>query len=304
MPRRRIQTLSLTDAKERGERWWLGSKRKTAQHWYVSFCLLLSAIQDHLTGISLRNNRNLNWSVTANYYSIVHSVRMLFFLYFGDFPTSHSALRGLGANHRNGHIRLNWLSQFCSELDEPNIPESVNILISDAKQVVDPQTRIGPLISSLGKLRNDSNYEALLMAHEQQHRYVTELFISLADLSKSASDNILEVALERYLSSVSHNLWGLWDAGVLKAMSNSYVTDRLFLNLRAKFVDADIHSKLDGINQKLTVQCDRDNSMDDECDEFERDIRMEQFEGKTSLMRSFNDKISILESALSQEDTI
>jgi len=46
--------------------YWCESPERVSQHWYISFCLLMSAVQDYLIGTSLKHSRNANWAVKCS----------------------------------------------------------------------------------------------------------------------------------------------------------------------------------------------------------------------------------------------
>lgn len=297
MARQQNNVLSLEQAFERGQNWWFRSPERSAQHWYITFCLLMSATQDRLTGITLMHQRNLNWAVTAFYYSMVHSARLLFFLKYGDFPTKHADMQQVfgsqGDNARK--IQFNWIKNFYDNIAEQNKPYLVSVTISDIRRDLDLRHAIGSSLSALGKLRNDANYESLLIAHEKNHRYVPERFQKLACLSQSASASAVEHAIRQYSLAINEGLWKHWNVPLIKWESNEYVRRRLLADLSDKFSGLEeAYNILQHLKDVLIFEIDT-NTDQETSDSFEKAILMEFFEGKTSLMESFNDKIEQLE---------
>ncbi len=46
--------------------YWRESDARVKQFWYVSFCLMMSSVQDRLTGLALREKGNLNWMTSGS----------------------------------------------------------------------------------------------------------------------------------------------------------------------------------------------------------------------------------------------
>src|SRR5439155_2199997 len=99
--------------------YWRESDDHVKRLWYVSFCLMMSSVQDRLTGLALQESGNLNWATTAFYYSGVHAGRLVCFVCFGDYPMGHAELATLLAptqRTRTGQpsrrFRLDWLNKF------------------------------------------------------------------------------------------------------------------------------------------------------------------------------------------------
>jgi hypothetical protein len=96
----------LRDHPESSLRYWQENQERTLQMSDVALCLLMAAIQDAVLGEVNRRFRNLNWSATISYYSLVHSGRLVVFSALGDYPMSHDSLRRL---LRGEGVRLDWL---------------------------------------------------------------------------------------------------------------------------------------------------------------------------------------------------
>ena len=304
MAQQQNSIINAEEAIKRGNILWFKNKDKTAQHWYITFCLLMSAAHDHLTGVSLFQSENLNWSITANYYSMVHSARLLCFLEYGDFPMSHKALQKIFNPENNGFVMFDWLRKLYNELEnitgEEN-PASVKVNVSDLRNTLDPNGNIGCILGALGKLRNESNYEALLIANEKNHIYVTERFQELARLAQKASDLAFECAINQYTTAVNKGNWEHWGPLYIAAESNEYVRLRMLYDLRRKFggkVETD--SFLSSLEKKL-IFSSKDLPVIEENNSFEEAIRMEFFNEKMSLMQAFENKINDLRSCLCQE---
>ena len=80
------------------------SKQRLGERVYTCACLLWTALHDRRLGQRLLS-QNPNWSAVCNYYSMVHSLRLFWFVLYGSYPTGHSQLaQGL----RSGGARANW----------------------------------------------------------------------------------------------------------------------------------------------------------------------------------------------------
>lgn len=130
----------------------------------------------------------LNWAATSLYYSIVHTARLLIFVAYGDFPTGHTQLPDCFDGR--APTATTWLSKFLGQVGVPRDRRTgaeVNARrmelfwtgagVADAGHVL--QT-VGAALRSAKDLRNDNNYESLLIAHEYRHTGLTELFARLA----------------------------------------------------------------------------------------------------------------------------
>lgn len=72
-------------------------RTRAEQRLYVAFCELASSLLDYAAGADTLEGvkaspARLNWAATSLYYSIVHTARLLVFVPYGDFPTSHAQL--------------------------------------------------------------------------------------------------------------------------------------------------------------------------------------------------------------------
>lgn len=189
-------------------RYWREPPRRLAQRWYIQLCLLASSVHDRFLACEEAARGNKNWSATMSYYSIVHGCRSIVFQCFGDFPKRHDDMArfiGFDGDCRNDdRVRFNWLSGFPRR--PPNQRASMVARNSaeldtvrrmlcqyyretlQAPRVADSLERFGPLVADAKSLREDSNYEALLIAHEKDHFLVPRSLGSLCEhLSRLAS---------------------------------------------------------------------------------------------------------------------
>lgn len=180
--------------------YWEENDRNRDQKFYTAFCILVSACSDYAIGTTLQRDNKLNWACTALYYSLVHAVRLIIFVETGDFPTSHSSLSKLfsdGKLERNQ--RTTWvkstLQPFAREQGfRVEAVEHFN-LISIPEEI---RKKIGENLKSARKLRNDANYEGLLISHEYDHVKVTKSFNRLAVTLQLASRMFLPIMIRQF----------------------------------------------------------------------------------------------------------
>lgn len=188
------------------------------QRFYIAFCLFFSAIQDWALGQKELRLHNLNWSATCSYYSLVHAGRLLTFLALGDFPTQHLELRKLlfASDERGSdNVRpgtdgypFDWLRKFCGarlvrgpapwslvELRGMIVEYLLQLGVASAERQLE---RFGSLFSTAAPLRSDSNYEALLIAHEHRHVSMSSAFEDLAKCMNSASESQMSFLVETF----------------------------------------------------------------------------------------------------------
>jgi hypothetical protein len=188
-------------------RYWLQNDETIAQKFYISLCLLISAASDLAVALQLRDSNKLNWSATAGYYSMVHGSRLILFMGCGDFPTRHE---GLVDFFSDGHdLQFNWFrnydkahSQNSNRNRSPIGIGELSTYYSSALNLQGTQqqfAKIGRILLKAKNLRNDSNYEALIMAHEHQHIRVSDDFRLLGNAMTSNALFIFDTAVNCFL---------------------------------------------------------------------------------------------------------
>lgn len=211
--------------------YWRTRQERVPQRFYMAFCLLMSSIQDWILSLKEIESQNLNWSATCSYYSLVHGGRLLCFLALGDYPTRHPELRTLmagmeettgnrqtGPNRQTtGHRQANsdgypfdWLRGF-GRIEQTRQTHTIGgqllqkreLLAAYLEDIRVPEARtrldeFGRLLKAAGPLRNDSNYEALLIAHEFHHIKITKAFQSLSDAMARAAGASLPLFIDAF----------------------------------------------------------------------------------------------------------
>jgi hypothetical protein len=158
------------------------SEQRLGERMYTTACLLWTALHDHYVGTQL-NERYPNWSAVAHYYSMVHALRLLWFVLYGSFPTGHSAMAKAltGASS----ARADWGPDTIPARDEARISlAALQGAIGDGLG----KPRLGGRLAGIGgafaaaiKLREDSNYESLILAHQYFHQSKSPGFINVRE---------------------------------------------------------------------------------------------------------------------------
>lgn len=294
--------------------YWRRSPEHKAQRFYIAFCLFVSSVQDTLLGIRERNHQNLNWSTTCSYYGMVHAGRMLTFLALGDFPKNHESMRNLfrpgsdvqnARGTRNTSTTLNWLmgldpsfrSQTGNRLDFRETIVSYFLDLGIQSSIID---EFGKMLYVAKPLREDGNYEALLIAHEYEH---TMMSTSFADLSRAMSCaaekslSLLETAYSAYLANdpdIENN------RNAYRSFLYDYLRFRVFEAIARKLEGSCLLVKrLEEICQRIQPTTTHSNYR-----ELEEMVSMRLFSGKNRMMENFANNIAALEEAMRNTNSL
>jgi hypothetical protein len=291
--------------------YWRENDDRLKQHWYISFCLMMSSVQDRLTGLELYNNGisgNMNWAISAHYYSVVHAGRLLCFLCSGSYPTGHSQLGAI--MHPTGRKQtFNWqLPVYASEINAPEEQllqemKGSHLTLQSALEyegmngLTELLGRFWPILPKFKTLRNDSNYEALLIAHEKQHPHVTDGFHDLVDAAERASLVAVDIAIELYKFSVQHSPCYESMRDMLLRACNRYSSVRLWQTLGGKFNHsgsalrelARVKESLDGLINFDEYENACENM--DRLDDFLLPIMYGEFREKSQLMMRWQNRV-------------
>lgn len=203
-------TSTISTARPR--EYWDSTQTRKAQRLYVSFCELAAAALDYAEGLSLlrRDTRRqgaarLNWAGTAFYYSLVHSARFLIFTAVGDFPTQHNQLADAFSKSRSGTVSTDWLKRFAPSptvhyTTKVNFEEVVEFWArgSSGEEASALFEWFAKALSKAKALRNENNYEALLIAHEYKHSYLGGSFKQLAGAMEGVAKAALSAVVAYY----------------------------------------------------------------------------------------------------------
>jgi hypothetical protein len=297
--------------------YWNQSQSRVAQRFYVAFCLLMSSVQDYLLGLWESEHHNLNWSATCSYYSLVHGGRLLCFLALGDFPKSHATLRNLlaGANTPRSNERarpdgypFDWLRDF-TNTDETRSSSgsSLTSIHSDLRkaiveyfdevEVVNARCRLdhfGKLLRNAAPLRNDSNYEALLIAHEFDHELVSVAFEKLCKSMSSAAEVSLPFLIDAFNGFRRRDPDFPEDRRPFESFLRVYKEQRIAKAIQRKICDVDsVRAKMEELLALLDVE-----RTDSSYKQIEDWVSVDIFGMKSWLMNEFKSKIKCLSDAI------
>jgi hypothetical protein len=289
--------------------YWSQSPEQTSQWLYVAFCELASAALDFSEGARTRfdvarNDERSNWASTALYYSIVHAARLLVFLPFGDFPTRHDQLASCFQLEGAESTRTNWLNAFLrvsafrfrrdlrhvrysTEIAPVNLYEAWRHIIAD-EQTETFLEWLGVLLEQAKALRNENNYEALLIAHEYDHTYMSDLFTQFtSEMYEGAKRTLGFTAkwFDRYLKA-SNNL----PAGA-HAFIAEYVERRILNPVSAWYGDR-VAAEIRDLLAPLSVDPMQPYSR--EANDIQRAVDFAIFDPKAGLMNDFRGKVESL----------
>ena len=157
--------------------------------------------------------------------------------------------------------------------------------------------RFAPLLAKFKNLRNDCNYEALLVAHEVNHFTVTRGFDILVEAAQEASRSAVDLATSAYLANLRSDPRLTASREQFHAAHTLYVDGRLASSLRTKFASSvDAMDELRRVIESLRW-ADTPEVPDIE-DEFLSPIMYDAFGAKRSLMERWQDDIDELQAAL------
>lgn len=284
-------------------RYWDADDDRRIQRYYIALCLLMAAIQDALLGKVERRFKNLNWSATVSYYSLVHSGRLVAFVALGDYPTQHGQLRQLFFD-RNHRVELDWLDKHrgLAGVHAPPKPrtslgEVAARLDELGLNVTDQRLRqFGAILSASAQLRNDSNYEALLVAHEYQHTLVSLAFERLSAALAQAAEEGLGLAIDAFnlLRREAPASFG----PAIESLVDDFLHERVVPAIQSKirgFEEAE--RLLHFVGGRLQTDAPARRNV-----QLERRLELQFFTGKTRLMDRFRQRIIRLEEALGTFD--
>lgn len=193
--------------------YWEHNTEHEDQYFYVGFALLASSIHNYAVGRDLDLVGKRDWSATAYYYSMVHSGRLAVFLAYGDYPKGHELLARAFENETSiRKKRDSWFANFVQG-EAPCARETFS-----RSELVTWYSRNGMgctetdrilaywarALKQCKALREDSNYEPLLIAHKHNHQEVTDAFDQLCRSLREIAERVLTDAV-RFFEAVIHN---------------------------------------------------------------------------------------------------
>jgi hypothetical protein len=293
--------------------YWLAAEERRSQHLYIAFCEFASAALDYCEGGRLLEgpeSARLNWAATALYYSLVHSSRFAVFMAVGDFPTSHAALARSFDPHTTQVPRTNWLRGFlaneaatedcctCASFEKLCAFWSQHV---NADKVDRTLRWFNRVLARSRQLRNENNYEALLIAHEYRHPEVTHHFSRLARAMHSTAQTGLKVItrwFHEYLVTrpePGDDRWYIEASDFIRVYSKARILEAARTWYPKRVVD-----QLEEIMQPLTSAIG--TTMGRRWRRFEDDVDWAIFNPKRGLMTDFRTRIEEFYRLLEVED--
>jgi hypothetical protein len=275
-------------------------------------------------GLMERDRDNLNWSATCSYYSLVHGGRLICFLALGDFPRRHERLRSLfsltpdvaPARERfDDGFPFNWLRDFSRLIDRRLSPEPLAAIHSERElslrqAITDYFEQLGLVefgprfdrfsrtLKAAAPLRNDSNYEALLIAHEYRHVQMTDAFKLLSDSMCSAAEVASPFINEVMVAFVNHDADLKPDRDAYQAFLYDYLRRRLVEGLSQKLADSPrLVEQLKGLVAAIVPTRPKVGY-----DSLEHAVSIDMFGPKAQLMWEFRERIGALKDAINQPE--
>jgi hypothetical protein len=288
------------------------------QRFYVALCLFMSSIQDSFLGHKELRARNLNWSATCSYYSLVHAGRLLAFIALGDYPMKHADLRRLlGTVEQRGKQRphsqdgypFDWLRGFNAAVSPSSHLGGLNALdpgrersnrwrdaileyLTDlgVDQATERLARFGVVLGAAAELRNDSNYEALLIAHEYAHWPMALAFEKLSTHMCDAADFVRSLVVDAFSCFLQRDPDLADNRPEYHAWAQRYLRARLIPGIARKLAGFDdLNEDLKGSLSKLDFL-----APGADFSRLEEATTWKMFDGKSQLMKAFQARIEDL----------
>ncbi len=286
--------------------YWRRDQGAKSQRLYVGFCEFASAALDWATGQDLLlrgrdNHTRLNWASTALYYSLVHAVRLVVFLPMGDFPMRHKPLACCLSFEG---AKTDWLKNFAPRVSEssagPQSEYSARVVRFDLESYwsravgrtdIEASLKwLGSILNEARALRNENNYEALLIAHEYQHRDMTKAFRQLAEAMAQGATRALALTAQwfgSYLSSAGDPTLDC-EIGARLSFVTRYTRRRILEPIITWYRQV-IASEIKILLQPVVEHKDVGDRFDGA--QIEEDVARDVFGGKENLMADFEAKI-------------
>ena len=302
-----------------------GHKNGKGPSWrlYVALCELASSFLDYATGLEFleedsagagrtrsgneapAGQTRLNWASTCFYYSLVHMGRSLVFVPFGDFPTGHDKLPSCFRGGRQSQAlgETNWLNAFARRLEPCLWIEGSKISAKDLKDrwrgplAWDETERcaqwLGTVLDRGRQLRNENNYEGLLIVNEYRHVWITKVFGQLAEYMRNAADKGLTHAARAFTAYLQADTREPWDhrPAAKLGYTRKFIQQSVQWPVREWYggrIGRHIDSLLVPFAQ-LTLHEDATA-----WDTISADVDFELFSGKRALMKKFQDGVESL----------
>lgn len=303
--------MLLESSHQEASEYWSQGPDQTSQRLYVAFCELASAALDYSEGVKTRfeiesNDERSNWASTALYYSIVHSARLLVFLPIGDFPTRHDHLANCFQRDVERSVRTTWLEAFLrvsasrfrqnirhrryyTEVEPANLYGYWTRTIQSEPAEVFLEW-LGSLLGQARALRNENNYEALLIAHEFNRARMSDLFTEFTTVMCEGARGTLGKTAQWFDHYLTLGLANGLPQGARPFVSG-YVERRIIAPVRVWYGDRIAQEVADLLSPLRTDHLAPDSR---EVADINKAVDFAIFDPKAGLMNDFRGKVQTL----------
>jgi len=153
---------------------------------------------------------------------------------------------------------------------------------------------IGNIFRNAKDLRNDSNYECLLIAHEYKHSVVTEYFEELSKLMSNGAEICLKCSAKCLKNYIEHDIDLNERRNDFKYFLKEHIKKKIYSPIKNKIGNTYILKKIKDCVEPLDSIRPEQDRVTSEFFIIIDQVSMEMFSGKKTLMHSFNDKIDKL----------
>jgi|GEM_PF-1656939 hypothetical protein len=284
---------------------WNRDEARRDQMLYTAFCLVEAGLLNYALGRFLARRNVYDWASTSLYYSLLYSARLIIFLGVGDFPLGHSHI---GALFTESEIKDKaWFRDLAKKVDpelgslNPRQTFQKDVLSSRLLSRGATQQNIDNAfdffarnLKEATKLRNDSSYESLLVAHAYNHRRVTEAFEDLSAGLQMLSLRANTIAIGVLTQVAKANTRLAYFTAFLNDRKNREGLYYFEDHLKHRFSnEQDISDHGEIINEciALVEPLRMDGRSDPEkADSFRRNVSLESFDSKSRLMNDFRNR--------------
>lgn len=253
---------------------------------YELYCQLFTILHDYAVGVELSKTKRLAWAIAANYYSLMHCGRFICLLSGISYPQKHKDLielfKGKNVKERNREIDFNYI---VSELRR----------FSQCNEIEERLKRLGAILKKIKKLREDSNYEYFIVAHQVEHPFFSSELCDAYEVIKRANEGYISFVLDLYCEYINSLPYGKYVAAFLKDRSPprrhwglSYIK-RSFK--KQEISEETINSIFQLINKHLLKNIQTNIQLDES---FFQPIKFREFNEKSEKMLEFKGDVEKL----------